>query len=35
MAAYFEIDFLSVGESQSGDAIALHYERNGNAVVHN
>ena len=32
--AYFEIDFLSVGESQSGDAIALRYERQGNTFVH-
>ena len=34
MVAYFEIDFLSVGESQSGDAIALRYEHNGNTFVH-
>ena len=34
MAAYFEIDFLSVGDSQSGDAIALRYERDGNTFVH-
>lgn len=34
MAAYFEIDFLSVGESQSGDAITLRYERNGATFVH-
>ena len=34
MADYFEIDFLSVGESQSGDAIALRYERSGNTIVH-
>jgi len=32
--AYFEIDFLSVGESQSGDAITLRYERQGNTFVH-
>ncbi|MXY71281.1 MAG: MBL fold metallo-hydrolase [Acidobacteriia bacterium] len=31
---YFEIDFLNVGESQSGDAIALRYERQGNTFVH-
>ena len=34
METYFEIDFLSVGESQSGDAIALRYERYGNTFVH-
>ena len=34
MAPYFEIDFLSVGDNQSGDAIALRYERNGNTLVH-
>ena len=34
MADYFEIDFLSVGENQSGDAIALRYERNGDTLVH-
>ena len=32
--AYFEIDFLTVGESQSGDAIALRYERQGKSFVH-
>ena len=32
--AYFEIDFLSVGESKSGDAIALRYERQGNTFVY-
>ena len=34
MASYFEIDFLSVGEAQSGDAIALRYEREGGTFVH-
>ncbi len=34
MAPYFEIDFLTVGESQSGDAIALRYRRDGNTFVH-
>ena len=34
MTAYFEIDFLSVGERQSGDAIALRYGRDGNTFVH-
>ena len=34
MADYFEIDFLSVGERQSGDAIALRYRRDGNTFVH-
>ena len=34
MADYFEIDFLSVGERQSGDAIALRYGRDGNTFVH-
>lgn len=32
--AYFEIDFLCVGESQSGGAIALRYERQGDTFVH-
>ncbi len=32
--AYFEIDFLTVGESQSGNAIALRYERQGKTFVH-
>ena len=31
---YFEIDFLCVGESQSGDAIALRYKRQGHTFVH-
>lgn len=34
MADYFEIDFLNVGENQSGDAIALRYERDGRTFVH-
>lgn len=34
MESYFEIDFLSVGEAQSGDAIALRYERDGGTYVH-
>ena len=34
MAAYFEIDFLRVGDSESGDAITLRYERNGATFVH-
>ena len=34
MASYFEIDFLCVGERQSGDAIALRYEHNGGTFVH-
>ena len=34
MADYFEIDFLSVGERQSGDAIALRYESSGDTFVH-
>ena len=34
MADYFEIDFLNVGESQSGNAIALRYERSGSTFVH-
>lgn len=34
MADYFEIDYLSVGDSQSGDAIAMRYECFGNTFVH-
>ena len=34
MATNFEIDFLSVAESQSGVAIALRYERHGSTFVH-
>ena len=34
MADYFEIDFLTVGESKSGDAITLHYERGGSTFKH-
>ena len=34
MTAFFEIDFLSVGENQSGDAITLRYERDGSTFVH-
>ncbi|MCY4399785.1 MAG: MBL fold metallo-hydrolase [Gemmatimonadetes bacterium] len=34
MASYFEIDFLCVGERQSGDEIALRYEHNGGTFVH-
>lgn len=34
MADYFEIDFLSVGDNQSGDAITLRYERAGSTFVH-
>lgn len=34
MADFFEIDFLSVGESKSGDAIALRYELKGGTFVH-
>ena len=35
MESYFEIDFLSVGEAQSGDAIALRYNRDeGTTLVH-
>lgn len=32
--SYFEIDFLNVGEKQSGDAIALRYGRDGTQFVH-
>ena len=31
---YFEIDLLSAGESQSGDAITLRYGHYGDALVH-
>lgn len=34
MADYFEVDFLAVGESQSGDAVTVRYERSGNTMVH-
>lgn len=34
MADYFEVDFLAVGESQSGDAVTVRYERSGNTFVH-
>ena len=34
MASYFEIDFLCVGDRQSGDAIALRYEHSGDTFVH-
>jgi len=34
MESYFEIDFLSVGQAQSGDAIALRYKRDGGTYVH-
>ena len=34
MADYYEIDFLTVGEAQSGDAITLRYELNGNTFIH-
>ena len=34
MADFFEVDFLTAGESQSGDAISLRYERDGNTFVH-
>lgn len=34
MESYFEIDFLSVGEAQSGDAIALRYKLDGGTFVH-
>lgn len=34
MADFFEVDFLMVGESSSGDAITLRYERDGNTFVH-
>lgn len=34
MESYFEIDFLSVGESKSGDAITLRYKRDGGTRVH-
>ncbi len=34
MTDYFEIDFLSVGDHQSGDAITLRYSLNGRSLVH-
>ncbi len=34
MADFFEIDFLNVGESKSGDAITLRYKLNGGTFVH-
>ena len=34
MVTNFEIDFLSVGESHSGVAIALRYERYRSTFVH-
>ena len=34
MADFFEIDFLDVESSNSGDAIALHYESNGVRRIH-
>ena len=34
MESYYEIDFLSVGEARSGDAIALRYKRDGGTYVH-
>lgn len=34
MQDYFEIDFLTVGDSKSGDAIALRYQVNGSTKVH-
>lgn len=34
MESYFEIDFLSVGEARSGDAIALRYNWDGGTFVH-
>lgn len=34
MADFFEVDFMLVGESKSGDAITLRYQRDGNTFVH-
>ncbi len=34
MADYFEVDFLTVGESQSSDAITVRYELSGRTYVH-
>lgn len=34
MADYYEIDFLEVHTSKSGDAIAIRYERNGQTSIH-
>lgn len=34
MADFFEVDFLTVGEASSGDAITLRHERNGDTFVH-
>lgn len=34
MADFYEIDFLPVGTTKSGDAICLRYEFNGQAYVH-
>ena len=34
MADYYEIDFITVGEARSGDAITLRYEVNGNTFIH-
>ena len=34
MADFFEVDFLTVGASSSGDAITLRYERNGYTFLH-
>lgn len=34
MADCYEIDFLTVGETQSGDAITIRYELNGSTFIH-
>ena len=34
MANFFEIDFLSVHTSKSGDAIGIRYEINGRTYIH-
>ena len=34
MADFFEVDFLTAGETSSGDAITLRYERSGDTFLH-
>ena len=34
MTDFYEIDFLSVGSSKSGDAITMRYQVNGQQVIH-
>lgn len=34
MDDFYEIDFLNVGDSKSGDAIAIHYSYNGKMHIH-